>query len=159
MVREDIQQVSTDRSCAHHLSADHKRPSSTESNERQFFLQSLAVQHHCCDSESTRDVRTPEAVLGAVFPIVGLDVRVCKEIIEKMAEELAGNATDDRCEVEEGCMGVVQEVRRWANELCYGGNDANGPGEENEDKHACPGDELKHYCEGKGSYKGTVVEA
>jgi hypothetical protein len=23
--------------------------------------------------------------------------------------------------------------------LCYGGNDANGPGEENQDKHAYPG--------------------
>jgi hypothetical protein len=76
-------------------------------------------------------------LLRVEFAVVGLDVEVGEEIVEEMAEEFAGYATDDGREVEEGGLGVVEEVGGWADELrdrCY---DADCPGEEDEDEETC----------------------
>jgi len=130
MVREDIQQVRTNSRRADNFRKHHHGPSSTEADEWEFFLQRLAVENHCCDSEGARDVCTPKAVLGTVFPIVRFDVAVGEEVIEEVSEELPDYATDYGRKVEERGVCVIEEVRGWSDELRYGCYDANCPGEE-----------------------------
>jgi len=133
---EDIQQVRAHSRRAHNFREHHHRPSSAEADEREFFLQGLAIEDHCPDSESAWYVRAPETVLRAVLAAVRFDVGVGEEVVEEVSEELADDAADDGGEVEERGLGVVQEVWGWADELRYGGYDADGPGEEHEDEEA-----------------------
>ena len=134
VVREDIEQVRTNSSRADNFRKHHHRPSSTETDEREFLLQSLAVEDHSCNTERTWDVSTPETVLGTVFSAVRFDIAVCKEVVEEVPEEFAHYAADYGCKVEEGGVGVVQEVGWWADELGDGRYDANCPGEKHEDE-------------------------
>jgi hypothetical protein len=68
-----------------------------------------------------------------VLAIVGFDVSVAQEVVEPMSPELTDNSTNHWSEVEEGSLGIVEEVWWRSDELSYSGNNSDGPGEEEHD--------------------------
>jgi len=134
VVREAVEGVGTDGCCAGYLCEGHDGPSGGESDNGKFVLEGLAVENHGANSESDTGPDTPESVFWLVFAIVGLDVTVAKEIVEPVTPELTDNGTYNGCEVEERCVGVVKEIWWGTDELGYGCDDTNGPGEEDEDE-------------------------
>jgi hypothetical protein len=62
---------------------------------------------------------------------MGFDILVADEIVEEMAPNFSYDCSNNWCQIEEGGLSVVEEVRWWTNELRYGCDDTNSPGEEN----------------------------
>jgi hypothetical protein len=127
MMRENIQQVSADSSCSRHFSEQHKCPRSSKSNNGQLLLQCLAIEHHCCNAEGAREICSPKTILRTVLSVVRLYIPIGQKVVEKVPPDLTDNSTNDRSKVEERGMGVVEEVRWWANELRNSCDDADGP--------------------------------
>lgn len=92
---------------------------------------------------------------------MGLYVEVREEIVEEVAEDFADYTADDGREVEEGSLGVVEEVGWWADELCDGCYDADCPGEEDEDEETCSKCQYKniYVWVRERAYMGAVAEA
>jgi hypothetical protein len=161
MMWEDIQQISTDSSSTRNLGENHERPRCGQANDGKLFLESLAVEDHGSDTESTWDPHSPKTVLWVVLSVMGLDVEVAEEIVEEMTPDFSYNCSNNWCQIEEGSLGIIEEVGWWTNELRDGCDDTNGPGEENQDIQTWSRVSAKsrHFGVKENPYMGEEVGA
>ncbi len=133
MMRENIQSIRTNGRRTRDLTQHHHGPRGREPDDRQLPLQGLAVQDHGADADGRRGRDGPQPGLGDELTGVPADVEVLQEVVEEVAPDLADDGAGDGGQVEEGGLGVVEEVRGWADELRDGCDDSDGPGEEEHD--------------------------
>jgi hypothetical protein len=161
MMWEDIQQISTDSSGTRNLGKNHERPCCGQANDGKLFLESLAVEGHGSDTESTWDPHSPKTVLWVILSVVSLDVEVAEEIVEEMTPNFSYNCTNNWSQIKQGGLGVIEEVRWGTNELRDGCDDSDSPGEENQDIQTCSRVSInsRHFGVKENPYMGGGVGA